>query len=148
VHDARARVQADRWLGHHAEYLARLAAVRDELTKRAQRQVLRTRHVEVPDYLTAALDERPSSPRERGMWDRAAVRIEHYRSSFGIADPTAALGDRPRELRARGAHDQARRDIDAAKAHLAHTYQHTVATAGRAMPPPSGPRTRPLTRVT
>jgi hypothetical protein len=81
--------------------------------------LLSTRHSEAPDYLTTELGERPSSPRERGVWDRAAVRIEHYRVSFDVADPDKALGGRPHELRARGAFDQARRDIDAAKRQLA-----------------------------
>jgi hypothetical protein len=75
--------------------------------------------VAVPEYLIAELGERPSSPRERGVWDRAAVRIEHYRVSFDVGDPARALGDRPHEQRARGAYDQTRRDIDAAKKQLA-----------------------------
>ena len=33
------------------------------------------------------------------MWDRAAVRIEHYRTSFVVSDPHSALRDRPDELR-------------------------------------------------
>jgi hypothetical protein len=73
------------------------------------------------------------------MWDRAAVRIEHYRSSFGITDTRSALGERPRELRARGAFDQARRDVDAAKRQLArqHARARTV-TAGRQTSLPLG----------
>ena len=119
VHELRARVQSDRWPVDHAEDLARLAAVRDEIHGRAQRQVLRARHIEVPAYLLDELGERPDAPKARGVWDRAAVRIEHYRSSFDVADPHSALGDRPDELRARAAHDQTRRDVDAAKARLA-----------------------------
>ena len=120
VHDARACLQADRWPLEHAEDLARLTAVRDEILTRAQRQVIRARHVEVPGYLVDELGERPGAPKARGTWDRAAIRIEHYRNSFDVTDPDSALGPRPRELRALGAYDQARRDIDAAKARLAH----------------------------
>jgi hypothetical protein len=58
------------------------------------------------------------------VWDRAAVRIEHYRTSFVVSDPHSALRDRPDELRARAAHDQARSDVDAAKARLAS--EHTL----------------------
>ena len=112
-------MQSDRWPVEHAEDLARLAAVRDEIHTRAQRQVLRARHIEVPAYLLDELGERPDAPKARGVWDRAAVRIEHYRNSFDVTDPHSALGDRPDELRARAAYDQARRDIDAAKARLA-----------------------------
>jgi conjugative relaxase-like TrwC/TraI family protein len=121
VHELRAEIARDRWPEEHAEQLARFAAVRDELSDRARTTALRMRHLEVPEYLTVELGERPAAPRARGVWDRAAVRIEHYRSSFGITDTQSALGERPRELRARGAFDQARRDIDAAKARLART---------------------------
>jgi len=84
--------------------------------------LLRVRHLDIPEHLTAELGDRPTAPRARGTWDRAAARIEHYRSSYDITDPTSALDERPRELRARGAYDQARRDVDAVKARLA--YQH------------------------
>jgi hypothetical protein len=77
------------------------------------------RNLAAPGYLTTELGERPAVPRARGVWDRAAVRIEHYRSSFGLTDTQSALGERPRELRARRAFDHARRDVDAAKARLA-----------------------------
>jgi hypothetical protein len=40
------------------------------------------------------------APKARAVWDRAAVRIEHYRNSFEVSDPRSALGDRPDELRA------------------------------------------------
>jgi len=118
VHEARARAQADRWPVDHAEDLARLAAVRDEITTRAQRQLITARHIEVPAHLIAELGERPAAPKARGTWDRAAIRIEHYRSSHDVTDPSSALGERPPELRARGAYDQAQRDVDAAKARL------------------------------
>ena len=78
------------------------------------------------------------------MWDRAAVRIEHYRSSFDVTDPHSALGDRPDELRARAAHDQARRDVDAAKARLARDRGIEQAPSERAIGDPL-PRTRALT---
>jgi hypothetical protein len=122
VHELRARVHSDRWQVEHAEDLARLAAVRDEIVGRAQRQILRARHIEVPAYPLDELGERPDAPKARGVWDRAAVRIEHYRSSFDVTDPHTALGDRPNELRARAAHDQAQRDVDAAKARLARDH--------------------------
>jgi hypothetical protein len=119
VHELRAQVAGDRWPVHHAEVLARFAAVRDELVGRDQTTMLRVRHLAVPEYLSAELGERPAAPRARGTWDRAAVRIEHYRSSFEITDKQSALGERPRELAARRAFDQARRDIDGAKPRLA-----------------------------
>jgi hypothetical protein len=122
VHETRARVQNDRWSVEHAEDLARLAAVRDEIHGRAQRQVLRARHIEIPAYLLNELGQRPDAPNARGAWDRAAIRIEHYRNSFDISDPHTALGDRPDELRARAAHDQARRDVGAAQARLARDH--------------------------
>jgi hypothetical protein len=122
VHERRARVQSDRWPLEHAEDLARLAAVRDEIHGRAQRQVLRARHIEGPAYLLDELGQRPDAPNARGAWDRAAIRIEHYRNSFDISDPHTALGDRPDELRARAAHDQARRDVGAAQARLARDH--------------------------
>jgi chromosome segregation ATPase len=132
VHELRARVQSDRWPVEHAEDLARLAAVCDEILGRAQRQVLRARHIEVPAYLHDELGERPDAPKASGVWDRAAVRIEHYRSSFDVGDPHSALGDRPDELRVRGAYDQARRDVDAAQARLAR--DHTVDRAPYRLP--------------
>jgi conjugative relaxase-like TrwC/TraI family protein len=119
VHELRARIAGDNWPVEHAELLARFAAVRDELAGRDRTSMLRVRHLAVPEDLTAELGERPTAPRARGMWDRAAVRIEHYRSSFEITDTQSALGERPRELRARRAFDHARRDVDAAKARLA-----------------------------
>ena len=67
------------------------------------------------------------------MWDRAAVRIEHYRTSFDVTDPHSTLGPRPDELRARAAHDQARRDIDAAKAGLTRDRGIEQAPSERAM---------------
>jgi len=75
--------------------------------------------MEVPGYLTAELGERLTSPRGRGIWDRTAVRIEHYGVSFDIADQPRTLGDRPHDLRARAAYDQARPDIAMAKKQLA-----------------------------
>jgi hypothetical protein len=132
VHELRARVQSDRWPVEHAEDLARLAAVRDEISTRAQRQVLRARHIEIPAYLLDELGERPHAPKARGVWDRAAVRIEHYRNSFDVSDPHSALGDRPAEMRARAAHDQAQRDIDAAQARLAR--DHTIDRAPSHVP--------------
>jgi hypothetical protein len=119
VHELRAQVAGDRWPVEHAGLLACLAAVRDELAGHDQTTMLRVRHLAVPEYLTAELGERPAAPRARGTWDRAAVRIEHYRSSFGITDTQSALGEQPRELPARRAFDQARRDIDAAEGRLA-----------------------------
>ena len=144
VHERRARVHSDRWPVEHAEDLARLAAVRDEIHARAQRHVLRARHIEVPAHLLDELGQRPHPPNARGVWDRAAVRIEHYRSSFDVTDPHTALGDRPDELRARAAHDQARRDVDAAKARLARDRGIEQAPSERAMATPSQ-RTRALT---
>jgi hypothetical protein len=132
VHELHARVQSDRWPVEHAEDLARLAAVRDEIHGRAQRQVLRARHIEVPAYLLDELGQRPHAPKARGVWDRAAVRIEHYRSSFAVNDRHSALGDRPDELRARAAHDQTRSDVDAAQARLAR--DHTVDRASSRVP--------------
>ena len=79
-----------------------------------------------PRYLLDELGQRPDPPKARGVWDRAAVRIEHYRNSFDVSDPHSALGDRPDELRARAAHDQAQRDVDAAKARLAPTTRSTA----------------------
>jgi hypothetical protein len=139
VHEIRAQMASDRWPVDHADTLVRYAAVRDELAERDRATLLRVRHLDVPEYLTAELGDRPTAPRARGMWDRAAVRIEHYRSSFGIADPASALGERPRELRARGAFDQARSDVDAAKARLPrqHTRARTI-TAGRPTSLPLG----------
>jgi conjugative relaxase-like TrwC/TraI family protein len=118
VHELRAQIAGHRWPVEHADQLARFAAVRDELADRARATALRVRNLAAPGYLTAELGERPAVPRARGVWDRAAVRIEHYRSSFGLTDTQSALGERPRELRPRAAFDQARRDIDAAKARL------------------------------
>jgi hypothetical protein len=132
VHELHARVQSDRWPVEHAEDLARLAAVRDEIHGRAQRQVLRARHIEVPAYLLDELGQRPHAPKARGVWDRAAVRIEHYRSSFAVNDRHSALGDRPDELRTRAAHDQTRSDVDAAQARLAR--DHTVDRASSRVP--------------
>jgi hypothetical protein len=43
---------------------------------------LGARHADVPEYLARELGDRPASPHERGVWDRAAVRIELYRVSF------------------------------------------------------------------
>jgi hypothetical protein len=133
VHELHARVQSDRWPVEHAEDLARLGAVRDEILARAQCQVLRARHIEVPAYLLDELGDRPDAPKARGVWDRAAVRIEHYRSSFAVSASHSALGDRPDGLRARGAYDQARRDVDAAKARLARDRGIEQAPSERAM---------------
>jgi hypothetical protein len=139
VHEIRAQIAGDRWPVDHADTLVRYAAVRDELADRDCATLLRVRHLDVPQYLTAELGDRPTAPRARGMWDRAAVRIEHYRSSFGITDPASALGERPRELRARGAFNQARSDVDAAKARLdrQHSRSRTI-TAGRQTSLPLG----------
>jgi hypothetical protein len=135
LHEARTALAADRWPIEHADDLARYAAVRNELISRSTRRMLTARHVDAPEYLRRELGDRPTSLQERGVWDRAAVRIEHYRVSFNVADPTHALGDRPHEVRARGAYDQARRDIAAATKQLARQRaRDRGAAASRARP--------------
>jgi conjugative relaxase-like TrwC/TraI family protein len=137
VHELRVSLAADRWPETHADELARYAAARDELSSRQRTRVMQLRHVETPAYLVAELGERPSEPKQRGVWDRAAVRIEHYRLSFGVTDQSTGLGERPRELRARGAYDQARRDTDAARNRLARDQSRSHARGGgRVAPPP------------
>jgi hypothetical protein len=108
---------------------------------------MQVRHIEVPEYLVGELGDRPSEPKQRGLWDRAAVRIEHYRVSFGVTDPSAGLGERPRELRARSAYDQARRDVDVARNRLARDRSRGHARGGeRVAPAPPGQQTLGLGR--
>jgi len=141
VHELRMTLAADRWPETHANDLARYAAARDELSCRQRTRVMQVRHVEVPDYLVAELGDRPSEPKQRGVWDRAAVRIEHYRVSFGVTDSSSGLGERPRELRARSAYDLARRDVDAARNRLARDHTRGHARGGLTAPPPPGQQT-------
>ena len=119
VHELRTELAADRWAVDHADDLARYATLRNELASRGRANVLCHRHTDIPEYLTADLGDRPTAPHERGIWDRDAVRIEHFRVTYDIADAARVLGDRPHELRARGAYDQALRDIAVAKKQLA-----------------------------
>ena len=111
----------------------------DELTDRARADAMRVRHTDIPDHLTEELGDRPTNPRDRGLWDRAAIRIEHYRHTHNITDQRHALGERPRDRPARRAHDQARHDIDHARTRLARQHTRTRSQAPeRPTPAPPG----------
>jgi hypothetical protein len=134
VHEIRAQIASDRWPVDHADTLVRYAAVRDELADRDRAALLRVRHLDVPEYLTAELGDRPTAPRARGMWDRAAVRIEHYRSS--LASPI-----RPR----RSASVLASSALAArsTKRGATSTQPRLASTANTRAPAPSRPAGRP-----
>jgi hypothetical protein len=60
----------------------------------ADRRAAAGKHTSVT-YLDRALGQRPDAIRDRRRWDRAARRIERYRSRHGITDSGDALGPQP-----------------------------------------------------
>lgn len=100
-------------LAQHAETLGRYVAIGEELDRRRQ-NAARAAAIEKPAYLTAELGPYPEWPSHRRTWERAAIRIEMYRESFGVIDEKSALGKEPREHRQRDAWRIARRDVDRA----------------------------------
>lgn len=102
--------------------VARYAAIDEELGQRHQ-GAARAAIVEKPGYLINELGPYPERRRQRGTWDRTAMRVEMYRRDFGVDDVESALGTEPRELRQRSAWRDTRRDIDRARRELAQTSE-------------------------
>jgi conjugative relaxase-like TrwC/TraI family protein len=60
---------------------------------RAARQL----RAETPDWLTAWIGRRPTTPAAASVWDDATTRIAHHRLLHNIADHTPGIGPRPVE---------------------------------------------------
>ena len=79
---------------------AQLAVTEHLLAERMGARLAAVR-LDPPDYLTKALGQRPTDPRERGAWDRGALHIERFRAECGITDKQHALGREPSRSAAR-----------------------------------------------
>jgi conjugative relaxase-like TrwC/TraI family protein len=95
--------------------LSRSEAQECGITSGPDSRALAAKHNRVT-YFESALGSRPATFRRRRRWDRAARRVERFRSRNGITDPREPFGPRPDERVRAIEWDRAQRDL--AKARL------------------------------
>jgi conjugative relaxase-like TrwC/TraI family protein len=109
-----------------SEHQARAeVAVIDHLLERRERSAMAAVQLSPPNYLTGELGERPSDPRKRVAWDKAARQVERYRAQHGLGDRDTALGSRP-EGAQRATWDRQRRQLDAAQKALGRQRERSL----------------------
>lgn len=85
---------ADResWFVEHAPSVRRLDVLGRELWWREQQRAIAA-EVAMPQYLLAAVGERPEKPSERAAWRESVRAVESYRERWGVTDEQRALGE-------------------------------------------------------
>lgn len=84
-----ARSHQEEWMLENAPSVRRLDALGRELWWREQQLALAT-EVAMPEYLAAAVGERPRKPSERAAWEEAVRAVESYRDRWGAGDVEGA----------------------------------------------------------